>query len=182
MNIFEVIFKNSIIYKIFAYLLFLYEQSYLKDFCSLCAKVYYNSTIYAGVDKYMNSTPLYKYSLIKTINEKVYLLIVNNTEWLYNFVDRTFKNSFTFKFCQKECNNAKNDIFKNIVGFFALFNIGMMIGFLYVGRHAIVLVPTAIVFLIMFIFSDLCKRIFFQSFCYNTVDKLLKVEVSNEEK
>ncbi len=185
MDIFGVIFRNSIIYKIFMYLLFLYDESYLKNFCDFCVKVYYGSKVYVGVDRYINSTPLYKYSMIKRFNEIIYLFIVNHSEWLYNFVDRTFTNSFFVKLMQKECYKAKDDLFKNITGCIGLFFVGMAFALIFLGKSNVIIIAVCIIilfFMILFAFSEVFKNIFYKSLCYKIADKLLKMEVANETK
>ncbi len=185
MDIFRVIFKNSIIYKIFMYLLFLYDESYLKDVCKVLANIYYGSKVYVGVDKYINSTPLYKHSMIKRVNEKIYLFVVNHTEWLYNFVDRTFTNSFFVKLFQDEVRKAKEDVFKTICGTLGLFFTGIAFGLIFVGKPTtIVMIICVLVFLflVLYKFNETLKNAFFESSCYKISDKLLKMEVSDETK
>ncbi len=184
MDIFKVIFKNSIIYKIFMYLLVLYNNSYLKKFCTFLAKVYYDSKIYVGVSNYINSTPLYKYSLIKRLNECIYLFVVKHSKFLYNFVGKTFNNSRVVILCQNQYESAKQDTLKSISFFVAMFMFGFSVARMYLyglGTIEIAILALGIIALVAFFASSAIKRVFFGSFTYNLVDKLLKMEVSSEQ-
>ncbi len=186
MGIFKVIFENSIIYKIFMYLLFLYNNSYLKKVCGFCAKVYYGSRIYVGVNNYINSTPLYKYSLIKRLNEWIYLFIVKHSEFLYNFVGKIFNNSAIVIFCGKQYEEVKTDILKSIGYFLGVFLFAFAIGLSikYGSSVSGVCFIIAILGVICFIVAMTSKKIkltAMTSKTYSLIEFLLKMEVSDEQ-
>ncbi len=184
MNVLKTIFINSIIYKLFLFLGLTYKNSYLKIFCGKCYIIYKHSFVDKCVQKYINSTPIYKYSFIKKINEQIYYFIVKHSKWLYNFVDRTVNNSFFINAIKKEYDNAKVDKLKNSACFLGLFLGAFSLGGLYLHfdyRIVSVAVILEILCLLVFWFSNAIKRAVFGSFCYNTSLKLLELEVSDEK-
>ncbi len=185
MNVLKTIFINSIIYKLFSLFLLTYENSRFKIFCQKCFVIYKHSFIDKGVQNYINSTPIYKYSFIKKINEHFYYFIVNHTKWLYNLVDKTVNNSFFIKAIKKEYEVVKVDCLRNTFAFLAVFLGAFSLGALYLHfdyRITGMAVILEILCLIVFAFSNVIKRVFFGSFVYNTALKILELEGYNEKK
>lgn len=183
MDILKIIFVNSIIYKIFLLLLATYENSYLKIICDYFVHIFKNSYICHMVQKYLDSTPIYKYSFIKKINEMIYYFVVDHSKWIYEFVNKTFINSFVVINLGENYKQMKNDKFKSVCFLSSLFLVGFEIAVVIMyGANLLtsICIILAIILAVLFIISDSLKVIFFNSFSYKTVVKLLEVEVSNE--
>ncbi len=183
MNVLKIIFTNSVIYKIFLALLVMYKNSYLKRFCDGFVNIYKNSRFYKKVQKYLNSTPVYKYSFIKKINEKIYLFVVNHSKFLYDFVYDTFINSFFVDVISSNAKKVKNDKLKTSSLFLSIFFFAFAISKYFLTHNSLYLIVFAIVgifFVLIYVMSNALKRVFYNSFLYNLIINLLKVEVSNE--
>lgn len=183
MNVFRTIFVHSIVYKLFLIILLIYNNSYFKVFCGKCYNIYLNSYIYLSVQKYMNSTPIYKYSFLKKINEKFYYLIVNNTKWIYDAVSKTYSNSIFVNTTKQIYNDTKNDklvIYSKIVCTFLL---AFCITFSSVYGNTIVNLLYFVVafFILVIFFANPIKRTFYNSFIYKFINKLLELEVYSEK-
>lgn len=184
MNIFKIIFINSIIYKIFLFILVAYKNSYLKVFCAKIANVYKNSYLSKMIQKYVNSTPLYKYSFAKKINEKIYYFVVDHSKFIYNFVNKTFTNSNFVNSIYQNYNILKKDSFQSITLFLVMFCWFFTLGRFFVtgiNNFFIIYLIVTIFFLICFVLSKQIKNAFYNSYFYKIVKKILEMEVSNEE-
>lgn len=183
MNILKTIFINSVIYKIFLHTIVVYNNSYLKVFCLNCKNIYTSSYINKTVQKYMNSTPLYKYSFIKKINQNIYYFVVNHSKWLYNLVDKTYSKSFfvnKLKNVYMETKDNKLEMYSRLLGtFFASFAICSV--FIYDNLIYALSINIAIFFVVISLFATPIKRIFYNSFTYKIAIKLLELEDSHDK-
>ncbi len=182
MDILKIIYKNCIIYKMFLTLLVMYKNSYLKKVNDFFVNIYRNSNFSLKVQKYFNSTPLYKYSLIKKMNEKIYLFVVNHSKWLYDLVFKTFVNSFFVIFLSKKANELKNDKLRSVTLFLALFfaSVTLTRAFIIKDENYFIFQIISLFFVIVCLLSSFIKKTVYNSYFYNLVVNMLKVEVSNE--
>lgn len=183
MDILKIIFKNSIIYKMFLFILVTYENSYLKIICDKFVISYKNSYINKMVQRYLNSTPSYKYSFVRKINEKIYCFVVDYSKFIYNFVKKNFENSYFVSLFSKSYNEVKQDKFQSTTLFLTMFLWFFTIGrFFVTGGKGFIIVYAigTIFFLLCFAFSKQIKKLFFNSFLYKCSKRLLELEVSNE--
>lgn len=184
MKVLKIIFNNSIICKIFLCLLFIYKNSYTKIFCNKCYNIYISSYIYKMVQNYMNSTPLYKYSFIKKINENFYLLVVNYSKWLYNLVDKTVNNSFFINLIKNQTSIIKKNKLGTYSKMFSAFFFSYYIASEFLNQSNMISYISfglGLFFVIIYLTSNALKRIFANSFIFNFSKKLLAMEVQNEK-
>lgn len=179
MNIFKTIFINSIIYKCFVLALTIYNESLLKVCCDSFVHIYNNSYISKQVNNYCNSVPIYKYSFIKKCKESIYYFIINNSEFLYNFVAKNIENSSIFTFIGKQVNETKTNKFKSVTLFLSLFlfSFTLLKDYMTYGfAHVVLFSLLGLMFAIMFLLSDYFVKIFYDSVCYKFFKYLLTEE------
>lgn len=178
MNIFKTIFINSIPYKIIEFCLFLYANSYFKKCVDYIVHIYKNSNLCRKIENYFNSTPIYKYSIIKKINENIYYFIVNKSGFIYNFVAKNIENSTFCAFIKNESEKTKKDTLKMVsffgANFFLAFTISKNI--LTYGQSDIIIFSlVGCFFALVFVFSDFLTKVFLNSMCYKICTKILEV-------
>ncbi len=184
MYILKQIFINSFIYKFIKSILNMYCNSNLKKVFSWIWNICVNSFIGKKIKDYVNSTPRYKHSFLLQVNKFFYDFVVKYSARLYNFVEKTYKNSYFVNEYEKIIISSKNCKIKNTSLFIGIFFTSYTVISCFLERSIvgnIYLIILSVLLWVVYFLSNFIVSCYYNSLSYKFVCYLLKWEVVDND-